>query len=32
MDLLFCAHHWTEHGAKVKELALAVHDETHKLS
>lgn len=31
-ELLFCAHHAREHGDKLKEVAAAVHDETHKLS
>lgn len=31
-ELLFCAHHAREHGEKLKEVAAAVHDETHKLS
>ena len=30
-ELLFCAHHAREHGEKLKEVAVAVHDETHKL-
>jgi hypothetical protein len=31
-ELLFCAHHAREHGDKIKEIAVAVTDETHKLS
>ena len=30
-DLLFCAHHAREHGDKLREIAVAVHDETGKL-
>jgi hypothetical protein len=30
--LLFCAHHAREHGDKLRQIAAAVHDETHKLS
>ena len=30
-ELLFCAHHAREHGEKLREVAAAVHDETHKL-
>lgn len=30
-ELLFCAHHAREHGDKLKEIAVAVQDETHKL-
>ena len=30
-DLLFCAHHAREHGDKLREIAVAVHDETEKL-
>jgi hypothetical protein len=30
-DLLFCAHHAREHGDKIKEIAVAVQDETDKL-
>ncbi|WP_345893813.1 hypothetical protein [Nocardioides sp. TF02-7] len=30
-ELLFCAHHAREHGEKLKQVAVAVHDETHKL-
>jgi hypothetical protein len=31
-ELLFCAHHAREHGEALKQVAVAVHDETHKLS
>lgn len=31
-ELLFCAHHAREHGDKLREVAINVHDETHKLS
>ena len=31
-ELLFCAHHAREHGDRLKEVAITVHDETHKLS
>ena len=31
-ELLFCAHHAREHGDKLKQVAVVVHDETHKLS
>ena len=30
-DLLFCAHHAREHGDKLREIAVSVHDETDKL-
>ncbi len=30
-ELLFCAHHAREHGDALKEIAVAFHDETHKL-
>jgi len=30
-DLLFCAHHAREHGDKLREIAVHVHDETGKL-
>jgi hypothetical protein len=30
-DLLFCAHHAREHGDKLREIAVNVHDETGKL-
>ena len=30
-ELMFCAHHAREHGDKLREVAAAVHDETHKL-
>lgn len=31
-ELLFCAHHAREHGAKLKQIAVNVVDETHKLA
>jgi hypothetical protein len=31
-ELLFCAHHAREHGAKLREIAAHVVDETKKLS
>jgi hypothetical protein len=31
-ELLFCAHHAREHEDKLREVAVAVHDETHKLA
>jgi hypothetical protein len=31
-ELLFCAHHAREHGDKLKQVAVNVVDETHKLS
>ncbi|MAY95877.1 hypothetical protein [uncultured Nocardioides sp.] len=30
-ELLFCAHHAREHGDALKQVAVTVHDETHKL-
>jgi hypothetical protein len=30
-ELLFCANHGREHGDKLREIAVAVHDETGKL-
>ena len=30
-ELLFCAHHAREHGDALKQVAVAVQDETHKL-
>ena len=30
-ELLFCAHHAREHGDKLKQIAITVIDETHKL-
>ncbi|HEY9564477.1 MAG TPA: hypothetical protein VIR30_11975 [Nocardioides sp.] len=32
LELLFCAHHAREHGEKLREVAVAVTDETHKLA
>ena len=31
-ELLFCAHHAREHGDKLRQVAIHVHDETEKLS
>lgn len=31
LELLFCAHHAREHGEKLREVAVTVVDETHKL-
>ena len=31
-ELLFCAHHAREHGEKLREIAVYVHDETDKLA
>lgn len=31
-ELLFCAHHAREHGDKLREIAVTVVDETHRLS
>ncbi|WP_204163800.1 DUF7455 domain-containing protein [Nocardioides solisilvae] len=31
-ELLFCAHHAREHGDKLRQVAVTVVDETHKLS
>nr|WP_227463546.1 hypothetical protein [Nocardioides lijunqiniae] len=31
-ELLFCAHHAREHGDKLKEVAINLVDETHKLT
>ena len=30
-ELLFCAHHAREHGDALKEIAVSLQDETHKL-
>ena len=30
-ELLFCAHHAREHGDKLRQIAIKVIDETHKL-
>jgi len=32
LELLFCAHHAREHEAKLREVAVNVIDETHKLA
>lgn len=31
-ELLFCAHHAREHGDRLREIAISVHDETDKLT
>ncbi len=31
LELLFCAHHAREHGEKLREVAVSVTDESHKL-
>lgn len=31
LELLFCAHHAREHDEKLREVAVSVTDETHKL-
>jgi hypothetical protein len=31
-ELLFCAHHAREHGDRLREIAIHVHDETEKLA
>lgn len=31
-ELLFCAHHAKAHSDKLQQVALKIHDETHKLS
>lgn len=31
LELLFCAHHGREHDEKLREVAVSVVDETHKL-
>jgi hypothetical protein len=31
-QLLFCAHHAREHQAKLKEVAITIHDETNRLA
>ncbi|MBE7323150.1 hypothetical protein IEQ44_00605 [Nocardioides sp. Y6] len=31
-ELLFCAHHAREHGEKIREIAVSVVDETHRLA
>lgn len=32
LELLWCAHHWREHGEALRLAALEVHDETHRLT
>lgn len=31
-ELLFCAHHAREHGDKLREVAVRIHDETDRLA
>jgi hypothetical protein len=31
-ELLFCAHHSKEHADKLKQVALEIHDETHRIT
>jgi hypothetical protein len=31
MELQFCNHHATEHGEKIREVAVGVQDESHRL-
>ena len=31
-ELLFCAHHAREHGDRLREVAVSIHDETDRLS
>lgn len=31
-ELLFCAHHGKEHGEKLKQVALKIQDESHRVS
>lgn len=31
-ELLFCAHHAKAHSDKLRQVALRIHDETHKVS
>jgi len=30
-ELLFCAHHGKEHSDKLKQVALEIHDESHRI-
>ena len=30
-ELLFCAHHAREHGDRLREVAISIHDETDKI-
>jgi hypothetical protein len=30
-ELLFCAHHAREHGERLREVAVSIHDETDKI-
>ena len=32
LDLLFCCHHWREHGAAVRIVAVDVHDDTARIT
>jgi hypothetical protein len=32
LELLFCAHHAREHGEKLRQVAVNLIDETHKLA
>ena len=31
-ELLFCAHHWHDNESKLREIAVAVHDERERLA
>jgi hypothetical protein len=31
-ELLFCRHHWFENEARLREVAVTIHDETERLS
>ena len=31
LELLFCNHHATEHGEKIRKVAIGVQDESHRL-
>jgi len=31
LELLFCNHHATEHGVKIRKIAISVQDESHRL-
>jgi hypothetical protein len=30
-ELLFCAHHAREHGERLREVAISIHDETDRI-
>jgi hypothetical protein len=30
-ELLFCAHHWHDNEARLREIAVSIHDETNRL-